>query len=462
LAVEPICGQEHVDAAVTPRRAERRRAIQQSLTLLRLFLVASAGILVVGALVLGWVLELSLRSQALQAERTSLTQYVDGVVRPRVVRHGRIVPTQAAIGSLSGEPDVVSVKVWRADGTLAWTNRGKARIGKRFPLDGELGEAIGENRTVSDIVATGSGGEHALEASLGFSRLFEVYAPLESDDRSRAIGAYEIYADPAAVDKLIGSRVRMIWIALVAVFLTLYAALTLLVRHASRTLRRQTEELRERSARLLDSYRRLEESALEAVESLNATVDAKDPYTAGHSQRVQRIAVAIGEQLGLPADRLDALHFAGLFHDIGKIAVPDAILTKPAALTPEEFDVIRRHPDAGADIVEKLGRLREAVPLIRHHHERWDGRGYPHGLAADEIPLEAAIVGLADAWDAMTTDRPYSRARTVEEAAEEIRLGHGTQFAPAVVDAFFAALRRAPATFAGDGAPAGALAASAS
>jgi putative nucleotidyltransferase with HDIG domain len=436
-----------VDAAVTSPRAERRRAIQQSLTLLRLFLVASAAILVAGALVLGWVLERSLRSQALQAERTSLTQYVDGVIRPQVVRHGKIVPSQAAVRSLSGEPDVVSVKVWRADGTLAWTNRGQARIGKRFPLDDELGEAIGENRSVSDIVPTGSGGEHALEASLGFSRLFEVYAPLENDARTKALGAYEIYADPAAVDTLIGSRVRMIWIALAAVFLMLYAALTLLVRHASRTLRRQTEALRERSARLLDSYRRLEESALEAVESLNATVDAKDPYTAGHSHRVQRIAVAIGEQLGLTADRLDALHFAGLFHDIGKIAVPDAILTKPAALTAEEYAVIQRHPDDGADIVEKLGRLREAVPLIRHHHERWDGRGYPHGLAGEAIPLEAAIVGLADAWDAMTTDRPYSRARTLEEAADEIRRGHGTQFAPAVVDAFFAAFRRQPALF---------------
>jgi HD-GYP domain-containing protein (c-di-GMP phosphodiesterase class II) len=104
--------------------------------------------------------------------------------------------------------------------------------------------------------------------------------------------------------------------------------------------------------------------------------------------------------------------------------------------------VIKRHPADGADIVAKLGRLRDAVPLIRHHHERWDGKGYPDRLAGDAIPLEACVVGLADAWDAMTTDRPYHRALTREEAAEQVRKGRGTQFAPHVVDAFFRVLRR--------------------
>jgi putative nucleotidyltransferase with HDIG domain len=297
------------------------------------------------------------------------------------------------------------------------------------------------------MIGTGGEGENAVEKRLGFSHLFQVYAPIESNDRTHAIGAYEIYADPAAVQHLIDSRRNMIWGAVAAIFLALYLALTLLVRGASRTLRRQNEALRERSERLLESYRRLEESALEAVETLNATVDAKDPYTAGHSQRVQRVALAVGAELRLAPAALDALRFAGLFHDLGKLRVPDAILTKPEPLTPEEYDVIKRHPEDGAAIVGRLGRLREAVPLIRHHHERWDGGGYPDGLAGDEIPLEAAVVGLADAWDAMTSDRPYSRARSLEDAAEEIRAGRGTQFAPAVVDAFFAALRKDPTTF---------------
>ena len=145
------------------------------------------------------------------------------------------------------------------------------------------------------------------------------------------------------------------------------------------------------------------------METLNATVEAKDPYTAGHSRRVQRIAVAVGEELGFTPKQLEALRFGGMFHDIGKLAIPDSILTKPAKLTPEEYERIKEHSAEGARIVAKLGRLREAVPIIRHHHERWDGRGYPDGLAGTEIPLAAAVVGLADAWDMTTGSRTTGR-----------------------------------------------------
>ena len=141
------------------------------------------------------------------------------------------------------------------------------------------------------------------------------------------------------------------------------------------------------------------------------------------------------------------MRFGGLFHDIGKIAVPDSVLTKPGALDEDEFAVVKRHPADGAEIVSHFSRLSEAVPLIRHHHERWDGAGYPDRLAGDDIPLEACVVGLADAWDAMTTDRPYRGALSMEQAAAEVRRCRGTQFSPAVVDAFFAAFRRRPALF---------------
>jgi putative nucleotidyltransferase with HDIG domain len=120
----------------------------------------------------------------------------------------------------------------------------------------------------------------------------------------------------------------------------------------------------------MESYARLEESSLEAIASLNATVEAKDPYTAGHSLRVKRISVALGQELGLEKARIDALRFGALFHDIGKLAVPDAVLTKPARLTPEEYEVIKAHSSDGAHIVGKFSRLRESVPIIEHHHER--------------------------------------------------------------------------------------------
>ena len=216
------------------------------------------------------------------------------------------------------------------------------------------------------------------------------------------------------------------------------------MRRASDTLWRQTTALRERSVALANAYEALERNALEAVESLNATVEAKDPYTAGHSLRVQRIALAMGDELGFTPLEMDALRFGAVFHDIGKIAIPDGILTKPGRLTAEEYEDIKRHPVEGARIIEKFSRLREAVPIVRHHHERWDGKGYPDGLSTEEIPVAAAIAGLADAWDAMTTDRPYQKALKLDAAMHEVRSGRGTQFVPVVVDAFFAVVNRRP------------------
>jgi putative nucleotidyltransferase with HDIG domain len=431
--------------------ATRTWAIHRSVTLLRVFLLASAVILISGAVALGAVLTDALRAQALEDTRTSLTEYVDGVLRLQLVRDDRIhvsphLPRQIN-EQLRRQPDLVSVKVWRPDGVLVWTNRAPERIGRRFSLEGELGATIGENRAHASIGKLHDEESAAERQAVDNRRVFEVYAPLQSNDGNRAIGAYEIYAKPQHVEAFIASRKRLIWIAILAVFATLYGALALLVRNASSMLRHQATTLRTRSRELMDSYRRLEESSLEAIESLNATVDAKDPYTAGHSARVQRIALAVAEELGVPSRRFDAVRFGGLFHDIGKIAVPDSILTKPGALDEDEFAVVMRHPADGAEIVSHFSRLHEAVPLIRHHHERWDGTGYPDGLAGDEIPQEACVVGLADAWDAMTTDRPYRAALSVEQAAAEVRGCRGTQFSPAVVDAFFAAFRRQPALF---------------
>jgi putative nucleotidyltransferase with HDIG domain len=431
--------------------ASRGRAVQRSVTLLRVFLLASAVILISGGLLLGSVLTAALRGQALDDKQVSLTQYVDGVLRPELVRGDKVhisphLPRQID-AQLRRQPDIVSVKVWRPDGVLVWTNRATKRIGRRFSIGGELGATIGDDKAHASISTLDDEENAAEQEAVPGKRAFEVYAPLQSGDGKRAIGAYEIYANPKQLEGFIASRKRLIWFAILGVFLTLYGALALLVRTASSTLRRQAKTLQERSRELMESYRRLEESSLEAIESLNATVDAKDPYTAGHSARVQRIALAVAEELGVAPHRLDAVRFGGLFHDIGKIAVPDSVLTKPGALDDEEFAIVQRHPADGAEIVSHFSRLHEAVLLIRHHHERWDGKGYPDKLAGDEIPEEACVVGLADAWDAMTTDRPYRAALSIEQATAEVRRCRGTQFSPRVVDAFFAAFRRRPLLF---------------
>ena len=424
-----------------------RAATERSVTLLRVFLLASAVIIAVGGFVLGSSLTRAVSDQAVADSRASVSQYVDGVLRGELVREGQVQVTRNASARLQDElrhnRSLVTVKVWRPDGVLAWTNRGQDRIGQRFDIDGDLGEAIDSRAAVGHIDQLSSD-EDAVEERLGFDHLLEVYAPILAPGSHKVVGVYEIYADPKGLEHTLASRRNLIWLTVAAVFLALWAALALLVRGASKTLTRQTRELRQRQRDLLTAYERLEESSLEAIESLNATVEAKDPDTAGHSLRVQRVALAIAAQLDLTAQQLDALRFGALFHDIGKIAVPDGILVKPAKLDYSEYAQMKTHSAEGARIVGKFGRLRDAVPIIRHHHERWDGNGYPEGLAGDAIPLEAAIVGLADAWDAMTTDRPYHRALSKAEALAEVRAGRGTQFSPVVVDAFMFAAALLP------------------
>jgi putative nucleotidyltransferase with HDIG domain len=420
--------------------------VVRSLTLLRVFLVASGALLAVAAVALGYTLTHALRSQALEEAKVSLTQYTNGVLSSQLLRDSKVVVRhtmpELVARDLASRPDVVSVKVWRADGVLAWTNLAPERIGKQFPVEGHLREVVETGLAEAELEELGHSAESAAEAKLGLDHVFEVYAPIRAG--RRIAGVYEIYADPSAIEASIADGKRVIWMTTLVIFAVVWGLLLFLVRGASELLKRQTDRLRARSRELMESYARLEKNSLEAIETLNATVEAKDPYTAGHSQRVQRIAIAVGTAMDLDPARLDALKYGALLHDIGKLAVPDAILTKPDRLNDAEFTLIKEHSEEGARIVGKLGRLHDAVPIIRHHHERWNGAGYPAGLAGEEIPVEASIVALADAWDAMTTTRPYHRALKFEEAIAEVRQGRGTQFAPAVVDAFMAVMRTQP------------------
>jgi putative nucleotidyltransferase with HDIG domain len=412
--------------------------VTRSLTLLRVFVVLSALVLGVGGLALASLVASAIRGQAVDDREAAVSQYVDGVLGRDLVHGNRIAvdraPSVDALARVHSRSDILSVKVWRPDGVLAWTDTDRGRIGHGFKVSGHLHEALAGNGE-ADLEDLGDEGEQAGERAAGIKRALEVYAPIRSDDGKQIVGAFEVYADAKPLEAAISERRNQIWAVIGVVFFALLLALALLARTASNTLRRQTRMLQEHSAALTESYDALEQSTLDAIESLNATVEAKDPYTAGHSARVQGLALALGNELELPNEELDALRLGGLFHDIGKIAIPDAILLKPGKLTADEFERMKDHSAEGARIVGKLGRLHPIVPIVRHHHERWDGKGYPDGLAGQDIPLLAAIVGLADAWDAMTTERPYAPALDLGEALDEIRRGTGTQFAPAVAQA---------------------------
>lgn len=177
----------------------------------------------------------------------------------------------------------------------------------------------------------------------------------------------------------------------------------------------------------------------ENVESLYpivSAVDVKTSFSRDHAEKVERIAVSLGSALSLPAEEIAALRLAGLLHDIGIVTIPDAVLNKPKSLSPEEWAAVRRHPVTGAALLAGVRSLRQIVPIVRHHHERYDGAGYPDGLAGDEIPRLARILAVADAYSAMTSDRPQRQALAAEEAREKIGEGAGTQFDPEIAAAF--------------------------
>ncbi len=186
----------------------------------------------------------------------------------------------------------------------------------------------------------------------------------------------------------------------------------------------------------------LERGYLDTIRSLAAAVDAKDPYTRGHAERVAALAVEIGRELGLAEGVLKALEYGGILHDIGKIGIPDAILAKRGALGEDEMALVRDHPRIGAEIVAGVEFLEHAIPAIRSHHERWDGTGYPDLLAGEAIPLVARIVNIADTWDACTSRRPYQEPIPSDVVVAILEGLKGAQTDPAVHEALLRALRR--------------------
>ena len=187
----------------------------------------------------------------------------------------------------------------------------------------------------------------------------------------------------------------------------------------------------------IELYRQQSELLAGIVRALTSAIDAKDPYTCGHSDRVARMAVCIAGQLGFDREALDLIYLSGLLHDIGKIGINDAVLRKPGKLTEEEYEHIKTHVDIGHKILLDLKKLDQVLPVVLHHHESWDGQGYPRRLPAQQIPLPARIIAVADAFDAMSSDRPYRKGMPDDKIDDIFRAGSGRQWDPDVVEALF-------------------------
>lgn len=219
--------------------------------------------------------------------------------------------------------------------------------------------------------------------------------------------------------------------------------LMLLIESAIKSIA-QMREIRKINDKLSETYDELEKAYLEIVETLRYAVEAKDTYTRGHSDRVSRYSVLIGEKLGLSEEEIKTLKIGGLFHDIGKIGIPDSILLKESKLTDEEYSQIKNHPAIGAHILSSVSYFKDMIPIVKHHHERYDGFGYPGKLKGEDIPYLARIAAVADSFDAMTSKRSYRDSLDIDVVTAEIEKCKGSQFDPAIADAFLDILKNEP------------------
>ncbi|HXH84641.1 MAG TPA: HD domain-containing phosphohydrolase [Candidatus Tectomicrobia bacterium] len=303
----------------------------------------------------------------------------------------------------------------------------------RLARDGGEGLAIfRETRpplTVTDLKMPGMTGIELLQAVRQVDPDAAVIvltgaADVKTAIESLKLGAYDFIMKPVNVDEL-----------LIAAERALERRQLLIDR------RRYQETLEQRVAQatqhLIAAYRELESTYDATLEALGSALDTRDVGTESHSRRVHGYALATAREYGVPESAMRDLAYGVLLHDIGKIGIPDAILLKPGKLTPEEWTIMRTHPEIGRRLIEKIPFLRGAVPVVYCHHEKWDGSGYPRGLKGEEIPLGARIFSVVDAFDAMTFDRPYSKAIPFDAAKAEIKRCAGTHFDPAVVEAFF-------------------------
>ena len=302
----------------------------------------------------------------------------------------------------------------------------------------EILRARGADLVLSDIMMPGMSGTEllrearALDETVGFVILTGAGTLNTAVDALRA-GADDYILKPFDLDAVLHSAGR---------------ALT-----HRRLVRENTDYRLHLERRVAEQARQIEQLFEDALLAIAGAVEARDGYTGAHIERVTNYAMAAGRECALGEDELRYLRVGSLLHDVGKIAIPDSILRKPGPLTDDEYEVMKRHPEIGAAMLDRSPFLRPALPGVLHHHERWDGGGYPYGLRGEAIPLAGRILAVADTFDAIVTARPYRPARSPEAAVAELERCSGTQFDPSVVEAFRRVVgvkpsRRAPAMLA--------------
>ena len=348
--------------------------------------------------------------------------------------------------------DVVATQFFDTNGTIVFSYD-DSEIGRRLDraaipglasaLDGRTystrADVIGDSRyanptgSYSPVPSASPASEHdhgSTAAGTTAAQLvhsLEMWVPVRQ--QGQLVGAAVVWRDLAPIDRALRQMQMSTSTIIACAALALWLVLRGVYVRSSRQIMAQSRALEA----ALDETERTYDTTLQA---LSNALDVRDTETEGHSRRVVEYMELIIAELALPHAQLPMLRRGALLHDIGKIGVPDNVLRKPAALSDAEWVVMKRHPEHGARIIAKIPFLEDVSRIVRHHHERWDGKGYPDGLAGEQIPLGARVFAVADSFDAMTSDRPYRRAMSVADARNEVARCGGTQFDPQVADAF--------------------------
>jgi HD-GYP domain-containing protein (c-di-GMP phosphodiesterase class II) len=375
---------------------------------------------------------------------------IDDAVEQAEDRVSRLVMTRLspgeAIAPLTGEEyaefdsfvqdgiisaDTIRVRLWSQDGTLLYSSDSPGYIGESFPLDQRLAAAF-TGKTASQV--TGNPDDVGDDASVDSGSVLAVYSPFAFESGAGVSAALEVHETYAPIGDRIQESQTVVYLAVAGALGFLYAALLAIVGRGSAIISSQRRQLVLRTQELKRSHDSL-------LQMLSAALDLRDQATKGHSLRLARLALAVGEELGFSGEELTHLERAAMLHDMTTLELPKAIVGKDGPLTDDEWQEIQRHPELGHHMVRNVPFLQEAGEIILCHHERYDGGGYPRGLEGEEIPLGARIFAVAEAYDAMTSDKPYRRAASHASAVKEIEDSAGSQFDRKVVEAFLAADR---------------------
>lgn len=417
------------------------------LTLLRKFSILSFIVITILGIVLGWSFSTYSQKQMMQVEARHIKDYVDTIVSYSMmpsdfegpITGQRYETLHEVIKNNILAENIKRVKIWNRDKQVIFSDNGELMDNSDHEADSaDLASALAGNLTVGFADGHEMTGSDISDEDRE-KEYVEVYVPIQmklASGKLETLGAFEMYQEATPLYQLMIQGQKFGWVFITAAFLVLYISLYQIVKKASKTIEDQDNALIALTDRMDITMKSQEDTYVGTIKALLTALDAKDKYTAGHCSRVTDYAVQIGRAMNLDDDELRNLEEASLFHDIGKIGVPESILNKTETLTNDEFDFIKKHPAIGATIIESISFFAHQSSIVRHHHERWDGRGYPDGLAGSSIPLAARILAVADTYDAMTSDRPYRARMPQEKALAIIEECSGTQFDPMIAKTF--------------------------